>query len=152
MRPFNKIKSEFDQKLIDLSRVARVVAGGRRFSFRAAIVLGDRKGRVGFGLGKGADTSLAIEKATRDSKKNMITVPLNKDNSVPHEVSAKYSSGRVIIKPAKLGKGLVAGGAARAVLSFAGVSNASLKTLSHTKNKINIAKATIEALRSIKSK
>ena len=152
MRPFNKVKSEFDQKLIDLSRVARVVAGGRRFSFRAAIVLGDKKGRVGFGLGKGADTSLAIEKATRDAKKNMIFVLLNKDNSIPHEVSAKYSSGRVIIKPAKSGKGLVAGGAARTVLSFAGVSNASLKTLSHTKNKINIAKATIEALKILKSR
>ncbi|HEY4521559.1 MAG TPA: 30S ribosomal protein S5 [Candidatus Paceibacterota bacterium] len=152
MRPFNKVKSEFDQKLIDLSRVARVVAGGRRFSFRAAIVLGDKKGRVGFGLGKGADTSLAIEKATRDAKKNMIFVLLNKDNSIPHEVSAKYSSGRVIIKPAKSGKGLVAGGAARTVLSFAGVFNASLKTLSHTKNKINIAKATIEALKILKSR
>ena len=152
MRQFIKTKSEFDQKLIDLSRVARVVAGGRRFSFRAAIVLGDRKGRVGFGLGKGADTSLAIEKATRDAKKNMIFVTLNKDNSISHEVAAKYSSGRVIIKPAKLGKGLVAGGAARAVLSFAGVLNASLKTLSHTKNKINIAKATIEALKILKSK
>lgn len=150
MRQF-KVKSEYDQKLIDLSRVARVVAGGRRFSFRAAVVLGDRKGKVGFGLGKGADTSLAIDKAVRDARKKMIIVPLNKDNSLPHEVFAKYSSGRVIIKPAKSGKGLVAGGAARAVLSFAGVLNASLKTLSHTKNKINIAKATIEALRSLKS-
>ena len=145
-------KSEFDQKLIDLSRVARVVAGGRRFSFRAAIVLGDKRGRVGFGLGKGSDTALAIEKATRDAKKNMINVPLNKDKSVPHWVSAKYSSGRVIIKPAKSGKGLVAGGAARVVLSFAGVENASLKTLSPTKNKINIAKATIEALKNLKFK
>lgn len=151
MRKFNQ-KSEFDQKLIDLSRVARVVAGGRRFSFRAAMVLGDRKGRVGFGLGKGADTSLAIEKATRNAKKNMISVPLNKDNSIPHWVYAKYSSGSVILKPAKSGKGLVAGGAARTVLSFAGVENASLKTLSHTKNKINIAKATIEALKNLKSK
>lgn len=151
MKRFNQ-KSEFDQKLIDLSRVARVVAGGRRFSFRAAVVLGDRKGRVGFGLGKGADTSLAIEKATRDAKKNMISVPLNKDNSIPHWVYAKYSSGSVIIKPAKSGKGLVAGGSARTVLSFAGVTNASLKTLSHTKNKINIAKATIEALKNLKSK
>lgn len=151
MRKFNQ-KSEYDQKLIDLRRVARVVAGGRRFSFRAAVVLGDRKGRVGFGLGKGADTSLAIEKATRSAKKNVIDVPLNRDKSIPYWVSAKYSSGRVIIKPAKSGKGLVAGGAARAVLYFAGVENASLKTLSRTKNKINIAKATIEALKNLKSK
>lgn len=143
-------KSEYEQRLIDLSRVARVVAGGRRFSFRAAIILGNKKGQVGFGLGKGADTSLAIEKAARSAKKNLISVPLNKWNSIPHEVKAKYSSGMVIIKPAKAGKGLVAGGAARAVLSLAGVENASVKTLSPTKNKINIAKATIEALRILK--
>jgi len=150
MRNF-KEKSEYEQRLIDLSRVARVVAGGRRFSFRAAMILGNKKGKVGFGLGKGADTSLAIEKAARSAKKNMINVPLNKWNSIPHEVKEKYSSGVVIIKPAKAGKGLVAGGAARAVLSLAGVENASVKTLSPTKNKINIAKATIEALRSLKS-
>jgi small subunit ribosomal protein S5 len=92
MRKFNQ-KSEYDQKLIDLSRVARVVAGGRRFSFRAAIVLGDRKGKVGFGLGKGADTALAIEKATRDAKKNMIHVRLTKDNSIPYWVSANILVG-----------------------------------------------------------
>jgi len=149
MRNF-KEKSEYEQRLIDLSRVARVMAGGRRFSFRAALILGNKKGQVGFGLGKGADTSLAIEKAARSAKKNMINVPLNKWNSIPHEVKEKYSSGVVIIKPAKAGKGLVAGGAARAVLSLAGVMNASVKTLSPTKNKINIAKATIEALRMLK--
>ncbi|MEK7503173.1 MAG: 30S ribosomal protein S5 [Patescibacteria group bacterium] len=150
MRNF-KEKSEYEQRLIDLSRVARVVAGGRRFSFRAALILGNKKGQVGFGLGKGSDTSLAIEKAARSAKKNMISIPLNKWNSIPHEVKEKYSSGMVVIKPAKAGKGLVAGGAARAVLSLAGVENASVKTLSPTKNKINIAKATIEALRSLKS-
>ena len=107
---------------------------------------------MGFGLGKGSDTSLAIEKATRNAKKNLINVPLNRDKSIPHWIKSKYSSGQVIIKPAKLGKGLVAGGAARIVLYFAGVENASLKTLSRTKNKINIAKATIEALRSLKWK
>lgn len=147
-----KTKSEYDQKLIDLSRVARVVAGGRRFSFRAAVVLGNRKGQVGFGLGKGADTSLAIEKATRDAKKHIIFVPINSASSIPHVVFAKYSSGYVVVKPAKSGKGLVAGGAARSVLSFAGIENASLKTLSHTKNKINIARATIEALKKLKVK
>lgn len=149
MRNF-KEKSEYEQRLIDLSRVARVMAGGRRFSFRAALVLGDKKGRVGFGLGKGADTSLAIEKAARNAKKNMISVPLNKWNSIPHETKEKYSSGMVVIKPAKAGKGLVAGGAARVVLSLAGVENASVKTLSPTKNKINIAKATIEALKMLR--
>lgn len=152
MIKFQRQKSEYDQKLIDLRRVARVVAGGRRFSFRASIILGNKKGQVGFGLGKGSDTSLAIEKATRDAKKHMISVPLNSANSIPHSVSAKYSSGLVVIKPAKSGKGLVAGGAARSVLSFAGVENASLKTLSHTKNKINIARATIEALKKLKAR
>lgn len=151
MRKFNQ-KSEFEQKLIDLRRVTRVVAGGRRFSFRATIVLGDKKGTVGLGLGKGADTSLAIEKAVRNAKKNMMVVPLDKNKSVYHSVYAKYSSGSVILKPAKAGKGLVAGGAARFVLSLAGVENTSLKTLSHTKNKINIAKATIEALKKLKSR
>src|SRR3989344_3891182 len=149
MRNF-KEKSEYEQRLIDLSRVARVMAGGRRFSFRAALILGNKKGQVGFGLGKGADTSLAIEKAARSAKKNMINVPLNKWNSIPHEVKEKYSSGVVIIKPAKAGKGLVAGGAGGAGRSLAGVENASVKTLSPTKNKINIAKATIEALRMLK--
>lgn len=149
MRNF-KEKSEYEQKLIDLSRVARVMAGGRRFSFRAALILGNKKGQVGFGLGKGADTALAIEKAARKAKKNIINVPLTKWNSVPHEVKEKYSSGMVIIKPARAGKGLVAGGAARAVLSLAGVQNASVKTLSPTKNKINIARATLEALKMLK--
>ncbi len=150
MARFERAKSEFEQKLIDLRRVARVVSGGRRFSFRAALVIGDRRGRVGFGLGKASDTSQAIEKALREAKKHMIVVPINKENSVSHEVYAKYSSGKIIIKPAKLGKGLVAGGAARAVLSLAGIENASAKTLSHTKNKLNIARSTIEALRKLK--
>src|SRR3989344_9538182 len=147
-----KPKSEFDQKLIDLRRVARVVAGGRRFTFRAGLVVGNKKGDVGFGLGKASDTSKAIEKALRDAKKEFITVPLTKDRSIPHEVFAKYASARVLIRPAKAGKGLVAGGAARAVLALAGVENASVKILSHTKNKLNNARATIEALKQLRTK
>ena len=140
-------KSDYDQKMIDLRRVARVMAGGRRFTFRAAIVLGNQKGEVGFGLGKSSDTSQAIEKAAREAKKNIISVPLTKEQSIPHEVLAKYGAARVILKPARTGKGLVAGGAARIVLALAGVKNASAKTLSHTKNKLSNARATIEALK-----
>ncbi len=143
-------KSDVAQKLIDLRRVARVVAGGRRFTFRATLVIGNQKGEVGMGIGKASDTSLAIEKAMRQAKKNLFLVPLTRDKSVPHEVYAKFGSGRVIIKPAKAGKGLVAGGAARAVLALAGVENASVKILSHTKNKINNARATMEALQKLK--
>ncbi|OGF74487.1 30S ribosomal protein S5 [Candidatus Giovannonibacteria bacterium RIFCSPHIGHO2_02_FULL_46_20] len=147
-----KQQSEYQQKLLDLRRVARVVAGGRRFSFRALLVIGDQKGRVGVGVGKAADTSLAIEKAFRRARKNIITVLLTKERSIPHEVAAKYASAVVIIKPGRIGKGLVAGGAARVVLAFAGIENASAKALSHTKNKINNARATIEALRLLRTK
>lgn len=147
-----KQKSEYEQKLIDLRRVARVMAGGRRFTFRAAVVLGDQKGKVGFGLGKSADTSQAIEKAVRRARKNMIFVPLTKDQSIPHEVYSKFGSARVILRPGKIGKGLVAGGAARTVLALAGVKNASAKILSHTKNKLTNALATLEALKTLKEK
>ena len=145
-----KPKSEYEQKLIDLRRVARVMAGGRRFTFRAAMVIGDQRGRVGFGLGK-ADTSQAIEKAVRRARQNLISVPLTKDQSIPHEIYAKFGSARVILKPAKAGKGLVAGGSARTVLAMAGVKNVSAKILSHTKNKLTNALATLEALKLLKS-
>lgn len=145
-------QSEYQQKLLDLRRVARVVSGGRRFSFRATLVVGDQKGRVGIGVGKGTDTPLAIEKAFRRARKNILTVPLTKERSIPHEVAAKYASASVIIKPGRVGKGLVAGGAARVVLALAGVENASAKILSHTKNKINNARATVEALRLLRTK
>ncbi|OGF63303.1 hypothetical protein A2926_04125 [Candidatus Giovannonibacteria bacterium RIFCSPLOWO2_01_FULL_44_40] len=145
-------KSEYEQKLIDLRRVARVMAGGRRFTFRAAVVLGDQKGKVGFGLGKAADTSQAIEKAARKARKNMLFVPLTKDQSIPHEVYSKFGSARIILKPGKAGKGLAAGGAARVVLALAGVKNASAKILSHTKNKLTNALAAMEALKQLKER
>lgn len=145
-------QSEYQQKLLDLRRVARVVAGGRRFSFRATVVAGNLNGEVGIGVGKGADTALAIEKAFRKARQLLIKIPLTKERSIPHEVEARYASGHVIIKPAKSGKGLVAGGAARVVLAYAGINNASAKILSHTKNKINNGRATIEALKLLKTK
>ena len=145
-------KSEYDQKLIDLRRVARVMAGGRRFTFRAALVVGNRKGSVGFGVGKAGDTSQAIEKAARAARQNLILVPINDQGSIAHEVWAKYGSARIVLRPAKEGKGLVAGGAARIVLAHAGVRNASAKILSHTKNKLTNAKVAMEALKQLVAK
>lgn len=144
-------RSEFEQATIDVRRVARVMAGGRRFSFSVTVVIGDKKGRVGVGLGKGADTALAIDKAVRDAKKHMITVALTSDNSIPHDVSVKYASSIVSIIPSP-GRGLVAGSAMRTVLEYAGVTNIVAKILTRTKNKLTIARATVAALKSVNAK
>lgn len=138
-------RREFEQKIISIRRVTRVVAGGRRFSFSVAIVVGDGKGKVGVGIGKASDTALAIEKAARQAKKNMVFVTLTKDKSVPHDVAAKYCASEVIILPAK-GKGIVAGSSVRNVLELAGIKDVSAKIHSRSKNKLNNAQATIKAL------
>ena len=143
-------KSEFDQKIVDVRRVARVVAGGRRFSFRVTVVVGNRKGEVGVGLGKAGDTPGAIEKAVRLAKKNRIKVPLTKNNSITNDIEAKYTQARVIIKPIRQGRGLVAGSALRNVLDLAGINDVTGKILSRSKNKLNIARATICALKKLK--
>lgn len=143
-----RAKPEFDQKIIDIRRVTRVVAGGRRFSFSVVIVAGNRKGKVGVGIGKAGDTSLAIDKAMNNAKKNMITVPMTKDNSIVREVSAKFGSSRVIVKPAP-GRGLVAGSSLRNVLDLAGVQHVNSKIISRSKNKLNIARATVDALKTL---
>jgi len=143
---FERAKPEFDQKIINIRRVTRVMAGGRRFSFSVAVVAGNRNGKVGVGLGKASDTSLAIEKAFRSAKKNMVTIKRNKNLSIPHEVNARYCTSEIFIKPAK-GKGIVAGSSARNVFDLAGITDVSSKVLSRSKNKINIARATILALR-----
>lgn len=140
-----RVKPEFDQKIISIRRVTRVVTGGRRFSFSVGIVIGDRRGRVGVGLGKAGDTPVAIDKAVRDAKKNMVKINMTKSGSIPHEVSAKYSSSRVTIMHAP-GKGILAGSSVRTVLEFAGVKEVSAKIFSRSKNKINNAKAAIKAL------
>ncbi len=142
---FKREKPEFDQKIVSLRRVTRVMAGGRRFSFSAAIVIGDRKGRVGFGIGKANDTTLAIEKAIRQAKKEMITVKLAENKSIPHDVTAKYKSSEIFLRPVE-GKGLAVGGAVRTVLELAGVDETGGKILSRSKNNINNSKATIVAL------
>lgn len=141
-------RSEFAQKLIGIRRVARVMAGGRRFNFSAALVLGDKKGRVGVGLGKAADTAQAIEKATRAAKKAMIQLNLTKNRSIPHNTEAKYCASRVEIRPSA-GRGLVAGSSVRTVLELAGVSDVTAKLLSRSKNPVNNARAAIEALKKV---
>ncbi|MBI1957367.1 MAG: 30S ribosomal protein S5 [Candidatus Niyogibacteria bacterium] len=147
----NQEPPEFAQKMIDLRRVARVVAGGRRFNFRATVVVGNRKGEVGVGMGKGADTSIAMQKAFRNARKDAIRVPLTQANSIPHMVEGKFASAEVLIRPAAEGHGLVAGSSVRAVLDLAGVRNASAKILSHTKNKVTNAEAAIAALMLLQS-
>jgi small subunit ribosomal protein S5 len=128
-----------------------VVAGGRRFSFSVALIAGDKKGNVGFGLGKAGDTALAINKALRNAKKNMIKLHLTKTMSIPHEISAKFSSSSLKIMPNK-GRGLVAGTVVRDILKLAGVKDVTAKVIGGTKNKLNNSKAVISALSQISSK
>lgn len=146
-----RARQEFDSKTISVRRVTRVVAGGRRFSFSISMVIGDKKGRVGVGIGKAADTPIAVEKAMQNAKKNMVAVPLTAKNSIAHQVEAKYSSARISIMPAP-GKGVIAGSAVRVVLELAGIREVSSKILSRSKNKLNIARATIKALGKLKTK
>lgn len=136
--------------MIGIRRVARVMAGGRRFNFSVALVLGDKKGRVGVGIGKAADTALAIEKATRAAKRHMIQLELTKSRSIKHNVEAKYCASVVGIRPSA-GRGLVAGSSVRTVLELAGISDVTAKLLSRSKNPINNARAAIEALRKIRA-
>ncbi|MHB1117988.1 MAG: 30S ribosomal protein S5 [Minisyncoccota bacterium] len=148
---FERARPEFDNKLIQIRRVTRVVAGGRRFAFSVALVAGNRKGSVGVGIGKAADTAAAIEKAMKNAKKNMIKVRLTGDMMIPHEVEAKESSARVMIMPAP-GRGMVAGSSVRNVLDLAGIKNVRAKILSGSKNKLNNARAAVKALSELREK
>lgn len=141
-------KSEYDQKLLDLARVTRVVKGGRRFRFRATVVIGNHKGKVGVGVAKGSDVSDAIQKSYNDARKNLIAVTMN-ENTIPHEVFKKKGSAKVLLKPAVKGRGIIAGGPVRAVVELAGIKDIVSKSLG-TSNKLNVARATIEALKSLK--
>lgn len=141
---------EFEQKILDLARVTRVTAGGKRMSFRCALVIGDKKThRVGLGLAKGADVQIAVDKAYRQAKKNVVTVPIQNE-TIPHAVLKKFGSAQVLLKPAPKGTGLKSGGAMRVILEFAGVPNASSKIL-NSNNKINIASATLEAIKELRT-
>ncbi len=143
-------RGEFDQVTINARRVARVMAGGRRFNFSIVVVIGDRKGRVGVGIGKGADTALAVDKATRDAKKHLITIVRTKSGSIPHEVTTKYASSIVAIIPSA-GRGLVAGSAMRTVLELGGVTDVVTKIHTRSKNKLTIARATVAALAKLRA-
>jgi small subunit ribosomal protein S5 len=138
---------EYEQKILDLARVTRVTSGGKRMSFRCALVIGDKKGRVGFGVAKGGDVQIAIDKAYRQAKKNILTVPIVHE-TIPYPVSIKYGSAMILLKPAPKGTGLKSGGAVRMVLEFAGVPNVVSRVL-NSSNKINIARATFEAIKKL---
>lgn len=142
-------KDEFDTKLLDLARVTRVTGGGKRMSFRAVIVAGNKKGKIGIGIDKGRDVSQAIEKATRRAKKNLVEIVII-NGTIPHEARAKVGPARILLKPQKKGRGLVAGGAVRTICDLAGIKDVSSKILSGSKNKLSNARATIEALKKLK--
>jgi small subunit ribosomal protein S5 len=141
--------SEFDSKLLDLARVTRVTKGGKQMRFRAVMVIGDKKGRVGVGVGKGLDVQQAVEKSTRLAKKNMMTLPIV-NGTIPHEVYAKFGPAEVLLRPQRQGRGLVAGGTVRIICALGGIKNISSKILGRTGNKLNNAMATMNALKKMK--
>jgi small subunit ribosomal protein S5 len=142
-------KDEFKERVLDLRRVTRVVAGGKRFRFRATVVVGDERGRVGVGVAKGIDVASSVAKARSEGKKDLVSLKLKDGRTIAHDVYAKYSAAKVVIKPAAAGHGLKAGGAVRSVLALAGVKDATAKCLGRTPNKLTNALATIAALRQL---
>lgn len=148
-RHSQKPQSEFEQRIIDLARVTRVSAGGKRLRFRALVALGDKKGRVGWALAKGADVTIAVNKAVNHAKKQMFKINLVND-TIPHQVVAKFKAAKVLLKPAVIGRGIIAGGAVRNILELAGVPNIYGKILGRTNSKISNVQATFKALRALK--
>ncbi len=144
-----KQRSKYESKMLDLTRTSRMTAGGRRFSFRALVIVGDQKGQVGLGIAKGLDVAQSIEKATKKAEKEMIKIPII-ENTIPHQTEAKFGAAKVLLKPQMKGRGLVAGGTVRVICNLAGIKDISSKTLGKTNNKINNAKATIKALKLLK--
>ena len=142
-------KSEYEQKVLDIARVTRVTKGGKRFSFRTTIAIGDGKGKLGLGMAKGKDVAQSIQKAFNKAKKNLIVVPTT-GGTIPYQVEAKFSSAEVILKPSK--SGVKAGGPVRVIAKLAGITSLTGKLISRTNNKINIAKATIAALQKLRIK
>lgn len=142
------IKKEFDTKVVEIKRVTRVVAGGKRMRFRALVVIGDRNGKVGIGLRKGTDVADAIAKATNQARRYLITVSLV-NGTIPHIVKLKYKAAKILLKPAKIGTGIIAGGPVRAVLSLAGVKNVTSKMFG-SPNKVSNVRATYEALKALR--
>lgn len=141
-----KEKPEFEEVVVDIARVTRVVKGGRRLRFRALVVVGDHKGRVGAGTAKGQEVQTAVQKAVLVAKKNLVTVPLTTHNSIPFEVQEQFGATTVLLKPASEGTSIIAGGAVRAVVTLAGIENILSKNLG-SNNKMNVVNATINALK-----
>ena len=144
-----KERPEFEEVVVQIDRVTRVVKGGRRLRFRALVVVGDKKGRVGSGVAKGQEVQTAVQQATLAAKKNLITVPITKDGSIPHEVSFRFGASHILLKPAALGTSVKAGGAVRSVIALAGIENILSKSLGSS-NKMNVVRATMQALKSFK--
>jgi small subunit ribosomal protein S5 len=142
-----RVKPEFEQKLVDLARVTRVVKGGKRLRFRACLVIGDQKGKIGFGIAKGTDVSIAVNKAMLQAKKNLLQIDVQSE-TIPHEIRAKYGAAQVLLRPARKGHGLVAGGVVRVILTLAGFKNLTAKILG-SDSKINNVKATMKALETL---
>lgn len=143
-----KEQPEFEQQIVDLARVTRVMAGGKRMRFRACVVIGDKKGRVGVGLAKGKDVSLAVSKAVAKAEKNLVRINMS-DGTIPHEIYVKEGAAKVLLKPAPEGTGIISGGAVRIVLELAGIKNVVSKIMG-TNNKVNNVDATIKALSLLK--
>lgn len=145
------VKDEFDSSVLDLARVTKVTGGGKKLRFRAVIVVGNKKGKVGIGVAKGKDVAQSVEKATRLAKNDIFEIPSFGD-TIPFEVEAKYGPARVFLKPQAKGKGVVAGGVVRIICTLAGIRDISSKLLSRSRNKLNIARATMAALNKLKIK
>ncbi len=141
-------QEEYEQRILDIARVTRVMAGGKRMRFRACVALGNKKGKVAIGVAKGADVTMAVTKAVNQAKKNFIDIPIIND-TIPHETRYKFGAAKILFKPARKGKGVIAGGAVRIILELAGIKNITSKILG-TNNKVNNAKCVIEALANLK--
>lgn len=148
---FPEKKSEYDSEVLEINRVTKVTGGGKTLRFRAVVVLGNRKGKIGVGVEKGQDVAQAVDKAEKMAKKNMFEIPIVND-TIPHQAYAKFGAAEILLRPQKKGRGLVAGGTVRIICQLAGIKDISSKILGATRNKLNNANATLKALKMLKVK